>query len=79
MVTRWPPNPAGRVSGEISAVAYQVSEDGSLRRLGEITEMTWRGADGSPAAGACPLCSRQPMGDTPVICEHGVAVKGVVP
>lgn len=35
-------------------------------------------ADGELVAwpGTCPVCARLPLGDAPVVCEHGVAARG---
>jgi len=54
-----------------------VSVDGKV--IGHAIEVTmWHVlADGTLVVpeGACPQCARVPLGDEPVVCEHGVATR----
>lgn len=66
------------ISGRDAAL-YSTGPDGERRRIGEVIEVTaWReGADGELHAppGTCPICARQPLGDEPAVCPHGVATR----
>lgn len=59
---------------------FRKNEDGSWTVAGTVIEVTWSrvGPDGEdvPPPGTCPECRRQPFDETPIICPHGVTLRG---